>query len=425
MTEADQDSEVAEFLGSGAPSDGHWRKRFYRWGALAVLVVAGGGVWLLARRSDGHEIGTQDVGRGNLIVSVTATGNLEPTNQVEVGVEVSGTVTTVEVDYNDRVERNQVLARLDPTKFKAQVLRSRAALEAARARILQAHATVEESRAQLGRLKHLREVTKGTDPSQLEIDAADAALKRALADRASAKAEVAVANANLEVSEIDLAKTVIHSPVDGVVLMRTVEPGQTVAASLQTPVLFVLAEDLTKMELHVSVDEADVGRVRPGQEATFAVDAYPDRTFSAEITDVHFGAQELEGVITYEAVLNVDNEDLSLRPGMTATANIIVERVQDAILIPNAALRFSPPIREEARPSGGLLGRLLPRPPRSAPRNRQPPDGEKKQQSVWILRDGGPVSVPVTTGATDGIMSQLVQGDLKPGTPLIVEMTLE
>ena len=425
MTEADQDSEVAEFLGSSAPSDGRWRKRFYLWGALAVLVVAGVGVWVIARRSDGHQIETQDVGRGNLIVSVTATGNLEPTNQVEVGVEVSGTVTTVEVDYNDRVERDQVLARLDPTKFKAQVVKSRAALEAARARILQAQATVDESRAQLARLKHLREVSKGTDPSQLEIDAADAALKRALADRASAKAEVAEANANLEGSEIDLAKTVIHSPVDGVVLVRNVEPGQTVAASLQTPVLFVLAEDLTKMELHVSVDEADVGRVRPGQDATFAVDAYADRTFSAEITDVHFGAQEVEGVITYEAVLNVDNEDLSLRPGMTATANIIVEQVQDAILIPNAALRFSPPIREKAGRSGGLLGRLLPRPPRSAPRNRQSPDGEKKQQNVWILRDGGPVSVPVTTGATDGITSQLVQGDLKPGTPLIVEMTLD
>jgi HlyD family secretion protein len=425
VTEADQDSEVAGFLSSSGPSDGNRRKRFYLWGALAVLVVSGVGVWVIARRSDGHQIRTQDVGRGNLIVSVTATGNLEPTNQVEVGVEVSGTVTTVEVDYNNRVERNQVLAKLDPTKFKAQVVRSRAALASARARILQAQATVDENRAQLGRLKHLREVSKGTDPSQLEIDAADAALKRALADRASAKAEVAEANANLESSEIDLAKTVIHSPVDGVVLVRTVEPGQTVAASLQTPVLFVLAEDLTKMELHVSVDEADVGRVRPGQRAIFAVDAYPDRTFSAEIADVHFGAQEVEGVITYEAVLNVDNEDLSLRPGMTATANIVVEQVQDAILIPNAALRFRPPIREEAEPSGGLLGRLLPRPPRSPPRNRQPPDGEKQQQSVWLLRDGGPVSVPVTTGATDGITSQLVQGDLKPGTPLIVEMTLE
>ncbi len=425
MTKADRDSEVAGFLGASAPSDGHRRKRSYLWGALAVLLIAGVGVWVMARRSDGHQITTQDVRRGNLIVTVTATGNLEPTNQVEVGVEVSGTVTTVEVDYNNRVERNQVLARLDPTKFKAQVVKSRAALEAARARILQSQATVDESRAQLGRLKRLREVSKGTDPSQLEIDAADAALKRALADRASAKAEVAEANANLEASEIDLAKTVIHSPVDGVVLVRTVEPGQTVAASLQTPVLFVLAEDLTKMELHVSVDEADVGRVRPGQKATFAVDAYPDRTFSAEITDVHFGAQEVEGVITYEAVLNVDNEDLSLRPGMTATANIIVEQVQDAILIPNAALRFSPPIREEAGPSGGLLGRLLPRPPRSAPRNRQPPSGAKKQQRVWIVRDGGPVSVPVTTGATDGITSQSVQGDLKPGTPLIVEMTLE
>ncbi len=256
-------------------ADGRRRRRRYLWGALAVIVVAGLGTWAAPVRPDRKQVTTEEARRGNLVVTVTATGNLEPTNQVEVGVEVSGTIASVEVDYNDRVKRDQVLARLDPTKFKTQVLRSRAARQSAKARILQAQATVDERRAQLGRLTRLREVSKGTDPSQLDIDAADAALKRALADRASAKADVAEANANLESSEIDLAKTVIHSPVDGIVLVRAVEPGQTVAASLQTPVLFVLAEDLTKMELHVSVDEADVGRVRPGQKATFMVDAYP------------------------------------------------------------------------------------------------------------------------------------------------------
>lgn len=425
VSDTDRDTDVAAFLASSPSADGRRRRRRYLWGALAVIVVAGLGIWAAPVRPDRKQVTTEEARRGNLVVTVTATGNLEPTNQVEVGVEVSGTIASVEVDYNDCVKRDQVLARLDPTKFKTQVLRSRAARQSAKARILQAQATVDERRAQLGRLTRLREVSKGTDPSQLDIDAADAALKRALADRASAKADVAEANANLESSEIDLAKTVIHSPVDGIVLVRAVEPGQTVAASLQTPVLFVLAEDLTKMELHVSVDEADVGRVRPGQKATFMVDAYPDRTFSAEITDVHFGAQEVEGVITYEAVLNVDNEDLSLRPGMTATATIVVEEVKDALLIPNAALRFSPPLRDEAGPSGSLLGRLFPRPSRSTPKNRREPGSMKKQQQVWIVSDGEPVAVPITTGATDGIMTELVQGNLEPGTPLIVEMTAE
>jgi HlyD family secretion protein len=267
-------------------------------------------------------------------------------------------------------------------------------------------------------------VSKGTDPSQVDIDAADAALKRALAERASAKADMAEARATLESNEIDLDKTVIHSPVDGIVLVRAVEPGQTVAASLQTPVLFVLAEDLAKMELHVSVDEADVGRVRPGQKATFTVDAYPDRTFSADIVDVHYGAQEVEGVITYEAVLNVDNQDLSLRPGMTATASIVVQKVDNALLIPNAALRFSPSIRSESEPNRGLLARLLPRPP-AAVRDREHRSADNKHQQVWVLREGKPVAVPIATGATDGVMTDVVQGEVEPGTQLIVEMTPE
>ncbi len=425
MPAAGPDLEVDSILHGDASAQKRKNRRRYVWGALTLTFIVGIGILATVLRSERNQYKTEEVHRGNLVVTVTATGNLEPTNQVEVGVEVSGTIATVEVDYNDRVKRGQVLAKLDPTKFKAQVVRSRAALQSAKARILQAQATVDESRAQLARLTRLREVSKGTDPSQVDIDAADAAVKRALAGRASAKADVAEANATLESNEIDLAKTVIHSPVDGVVLVRAVEPGQTVAASLQTPVLFVLAEDLTKMELHVSVDEADVGRVRAGQKATFTVDAYPDRTFSAEITDIHYGAQEIEGVITYEAVLEVDNEDLSLRPGMTATANIVVERVEDALLIPNAALRFSPPIRENTERGRGLLARLLPHPPRTSSSNRENRGTTNRQQRVWTLRDDEPVAVEVSTGATDGVVTEVVQGDVEPGTPLIVQMTSE
>jgi len=426
MTDTDQASEVARILSADTSVSGRMKPRGLLWAALALLIVAALGIWTMrARRPDAAQFTTQEARRGTLIVTVTATGNLQPTNQVEVGVEVSGTVASVEVNYNDHIERGQVLARLDPTKFKVQVLRSRAALQSARSRILQAQATVEESRAQVGRLARLSELSRGTDPSQFDIDAAAAALKRAEADRASAKADVAEATAALEASEIDLAKSVIRSPVDGVVLVRSVEPGQTVAASLQTPVLFVLAEDLTKMELHVSVDEADVGRVRAGQQATFAVDAYPDRTFSAEIVDVHYGAQEVDGVVTYQTVLNVDNADSSLRPGMTATANIVVEQVENAILVPNAALRFAPRTRGEAAPTGSLVGRLFPRPAPSESKNRRARGAEKNQQSVWTLEKGQPVAVSVTIGATDGMMTELVHGDVTPGMPLIVDVVAE
>lgn len=418
-------SDVASVLEAESAAQARRKRRRYIFGALAVVVAGAVITWTVIAGQDQADFRTQEARRGDLIVTISATGNLEPTNQVEVGVEVSGTVETVEVDYNDEVERGQILARLDPTKFKAQVVRSRAALQSARARVLQAQATVEESRAQLGRLTRLREVSKGTDPSQHDIDAARAALKRALADRASAKADVAQAEAALESAEIDLAKSVIRSPVDGVVLERSVEPGQTVAASLQTPVLLVLAEDLTSMELHVSVDEADVGRVRTGQKAAFNVDAYPDRTFSAKIAKVHYGAREVDGVITYEAVLNVDNTDLSLRPGMTATATIVVEEVEDALLVPNAALRFSPPVQAEAKPPTSLVGRLVPRRPRPDSKNRQARGGERKDQRVWILRDGQPVAVQVTVGATDGFMTEMLQGDVETGTPLIVEVIPE
>ncbi|MGA1790813.1 MAG: efflux RND transporter periplasmic adaptor subunit, partial [bacterium] len=226
--------------------------------------------------------------------------------------------------------------------------------------------------------------------------------------------------------QADLSKTVIRSPINGIVLTRNVEPGQTVAASLQAPVLFVLAEDLTKMELHVAVDEADVGQVIKGQDATFTVDAYPDKNFPARVTQVRYASQTVEGVVTYETVLNVDNSDLLLRPGMTATADIIVKKVKDGILIPNAALRFTPPVQQNntSKESRGLVGALLPRPPR---RNHQATQRQDKtanshQKRIWHLKEGIPVPRTVTTGASDGQMTEVVAGEVKPGLPLIVDV---
>jgi HlyD family secretion protein len=320
------------------------------------------------------------------------------------------------------VKVDQVLARLDTSKLEAQVTQSRAALESAKAKVLQAQATVSETRNKLAQLQRVRELSNHKVPSQIEFDAAEAASERAKADEASARAAVSQARAALEVYETDLSKAVIRSPIDGIVLTRSAEPGQTVAASFQAPVLFTLAEDLTKMELHVDVDEADVGQIQEGQKATFTVDAYPNRTFEAQITQARFASKTVEGVVTYETVLKVDNSDLSLRPGMTATADITVKKVENVILIPSTALRFAPPVPDEKKPSGSLVGSLLPRPPRAASKQREDLTSNKKQQRVWILKEGQPTAIPVTIGATDGILTEVVAGDIEPGTALLIDL---
>jgi HlyD family secretion protein len=286
--------------------------------------------------------------------------------------------------------------------------------------VLQAQATVKETRSQLARLRHARVLSGNRVPSQQDLDAAQAALDRAVADEAASRASVKQAEATLELNQTDLAKADIRSPIDGVVLTRSVEPGQTVAASLQAPVLFTLAEDLSKMELHVDVDEADVGKVHEGQRATFTVDAYPERSFPARISQVRYGSQTVDGVVTYETVLSVDNSDLSLRPGMTATAEITVQTVKDALLVPDAALRWVPP-RRETRSSGGagLLGALLPR-----LRHHQAPSedsADSKRKHVWVLRGGTPERVAITVGASDGTRTVVTGGKLAAGDSLVVD----
>jgi HlyD family secretion protein len=406
---------------------GH-RKHLKRWLLLALLAIAGltmAVAWKRLEKSNSIHYQTQKVQRGNLTVTVTATGTLEPTNQVDVGSEVSGTIETVEVDYNDRVKVGQVLARLDTSKLEAQVLKSKAALEAARAKVLETQATVNEMRDELARLRQVWELSNNKVPSQHDLDAAQAALHRAQAGEASAEAQVSEAQATLESNQTDLEKAVIRSPINGIVLKRNVEPGQTVAASLQAPVLFTLAEDLTQMRLHVAVDEADVGQVQAGQEAAFTVDAYPHRDFPARVIQVRYGSQTVGGVVTYETLLNVDNTDLSLRPGMTATAEITVEKVENAILVPNGAIRFSPPMNQKEAPAddGGILSKLLPRRPHRAP-TRQSKDtpSDKRQQRVYRVQNGQLVPISIRAGATDGNMTEVTGGDVAPGMELVVDM---
>jgi HlyD family secretion protein len=329
----------------------------------------------------------------------------------------------VEADYNDQVKVGQVLARLDTSRLDAQAQQNEAALQAAQAKVVQAQASVEEARAQLARLNRVKELSGGKMPSQTDLDTAKANLARYTADEASAKASVAQAHAALNVNRTDLTKAVITSPINGVVLKRSVEPGQTVAASFQSPTLFTLAEDLTQMELQVDVDEADVGQVREGQEATFTVDAYPDRTFPARITQVRYGSQTVEGVVTYKTVLKVDNSSLALRPGMTATAVITVNRRNNVVLVPNVAMRFVPAAKGAAGSSrgGGLVGMLLPRPPGMNDNKTEEPDTRKKEQQVWTVRAGQLASLSFTKGLSDGQQTEVVSGQVEPGMELVTE----
>ncbi|MFH1984465.1 MAG: efflux RND transporter periplasmic adaptor subunit [Pseudomonadota bacterium] len=406
------------------------RRRRWRWFfAVLLVLIAGAGIlkWEDRRQTPATQFVTLPATTGSLTVTVTATGNLQPINEVDVGSELSGIVRSVEVDYNDAVKQGQVLARLDTTKLQAQVLQSTAALAAAKAKVLQVQATIAETRAKRDRLKNLSVLSEQRAVSQLDIDVADAALARAEADKAAAIAEADRAKAILEANETDLGKAVIRSPINGVVLVRAVEPGQTVAASLQAPVLFTLAEDLSQMALHVDVDEADVGQVKAGQEATFTVDAFADRVFPAQITQVRFGSKTTGGVVTYETLLKVDNGDLLLRPGMTATAEIVVRKIENALLVPNAALRFTPPatVQGGQRRSGGILTRLFPRPQRNTEKKPATAGNGKTQLRVWTLRDGRSVPVAIFTGMTDGASTQVTGGDLQPGMPLIVDVVTQ
>ena len=420
-----QNNDLGQMLGIGQSSSVPSRlKRWAPWILAALIVAAVALLWGRNDQSAAVSYRTQPATKGDLIVTVTATGDLQPTNQVEVGSEFSGIVRSVEADYNDRVKVGQVLARLDTAKLDAQVVQARAALDSAKARVAQAQASATETSKAYHRLLKARKLSNGKLSSMQELEAVDAAQQRAAADLTAAQASVAENRASLEVKETDLAKTVIYSPIDGIVLARSVEVGQTVAASLQAPVLFTLAEDLGKMELHVNVDEADVGKVLKGQTATFTVDAYPDRTFPARITQVRYGAQVVAGVVTYQTVLEVKNDDLTLRPGMTATADITVERLENVLLVPNAALRFTPPQTTEAKPGrqgGSLLSKLLPR--RSHRSGKRPETKSRKgrQQKVWILRDGKPTAMDVTTGSTNELMTQLTGGEVTEELELIVD----
>ena len=314
------------------------------------------------------------VERGDLSLTVTATGNLEPTNKVTVGSELSGTALEVLVDTNDRVTKGQPLAKLDTRKLSQQIAGSRAALASAKAKVSEAQATEVEKASALSRAEELKKLSDGKAPSKADMDTAIAAADRARADLLSAEATVDEAKAQLETFETDLGKATIAAPIDGIVLTRRLEPGQTVAASFTAPELFVIAENLERMKLQVAVAEADIGGVKEGQIATFTVDAWPDRSYSAKVIKAAYGSTVTDNVVTYETELEVANEDLSLRPGMTATVDISTAKAKGVLLVPSAALQFDLEATAKAKsatPKKSFLQSIVPSPPSDCEENRR------------------------------------------------------
>jgi len=397
-----------------------WRRRTL-WAALAGLLVLGAGYayWQQNKQKNAAPVYvTEPAAKGNLTLTVTANGTLQPTRSINIGSELSGTVLRVLVDVNDRVKKGQVLVELDTAKLNDQVTRSRAALASAQAQLAQATATVKESRANLSRLEEVAQLSGGKVPSKTELDSARATHDRALAGELSARANVDSARASLATDQTNRSKASIRAPSDGVVLTRSVDPGNAVAASLQAVTLFTLAEDLRQMRLQVNVDEADVGRIQVGQKASFTVSAFPNRRFPAAITRVAFGSTITDNVVTYQTLLDVKNEDLSLRPGMTATSTIVAVERKDVLMVPNTALRFSPQTGAPAAAKSGsdIMSGMMPRMPRA---NKKASGGSAKQ--VWVLREGVPVAVKVSPGISDGRMTEITGGELTEGMAVITD----
>jgi HlyD family secretion protein len=392
---------------------------------VLVLLIAGGIWWWLAHQAANAapSYNTVPAARGNLTLTVTANGTIQPTRSINIGSELSGTVLKVNVDVNDKIKKGDVLVELDTAKLHDQILRSGAALTAAHAKVTQTAATIKEATATMSRLDEVATLSGGKVPSKTELDTARAILARAEADDASAHAGVKDAQAALSTDQINLSKASIRAPADGVVLTRNVDPGNAVAASFQAVTLFSVAEDLAKLRLWVYVDEADVSAVKVGQDATFTVSAYLSRNFPARITRVGFGSTITDLVVTYLTYLDVDNTDLSLRPGMTATASIIAAERKDVLVVPNTALRFTPTAAgADTAADKSIAASLIPRMPSNRTRKSAAAGASTASaKQVWVLRDGAAVAVAVTPGISDGKMTEITAGDLQVGMLVITD----
>lgn len=392
-------------------------KRIVVWTLLAAA-AAGAGVWSLWPSQERVQYRTAKVDRGDIWVTVTASGNVQPVTQVQVGTQVSGSIQSLGADFNSRVTAGQVIAQIDPASFHARVEQDKANLARAQAEVERVKASFAQADKELARA---RELARRSLISPSELDAAEAAHLSLQAQIRVAEATVAQSRAALENSQVNLRYTTIVSPVDGIVISRNVDVGQTVAASLQAPTLFLIAANLKKIRILASVSEADIGRIFEGQNVSFTVDAYRDRRFPGTVEQVRLAPTTVQNVVTYTAVVGADNPDERLLPGMTASVSFEIERREDVLRVPNASLRFTPP--------GALPLEPPPKPPiqtnghgRGEDRRRwrgimNPPSDRGR---VWVLTHAGPKAVSVRTGITDGSYTQIVEGDLLEGQEVIV-----
>lgn len=377
---------------------GRGTRRWLVIGLAAAVIGLGAVWWSVSSRSGGVHYRTETASVGDIVISVTATGNVEPTRVVEVSSELSGIIEDVFADFNDIVRSGDLLASLNTDELEAGLALARANLSARESDAALAQVNLDEARVVHERTVQL---SQRNIVSSRELDSAAAGLHRAEAALASAQAGVDVALAELDRAQTLFDKSCICAPIDGMVLERNVAAGQIVAASLQAPVLFRIAQDLSQMELHVDIDEADVGLVQEGDTATFTVEAFRDLSFPATITQLRFAPRIASGVVSYQAVLSISNDELLLRPGMTATADIIVDRLDNTLRVPNAALRYSPERESIFAPA--------------------PVSGvEQTSRTVWVLRDGQATPIDIVAGPTDGTFTAVQSGSIAEGEAVIV-----
>jgi HlyD family secretion protein len=383
-------------------------------GIISISLLGLLGLLSAACKSARPQYLTEPVTRGDIITTVTATGTVNPVTTVNVGTQVSGRIIKLSADFNSPVRKGEVIALIDPALFQAQVEQARANLSNAKANLDKAAATEVDAKRTWDRYKNLFERNL---VAKSQMDTAETAYLTSHASTVAAKTQVDQTTASLSLAETNLVYTHIVSPVDGIVISRNVDIGQTVAASFQTPTLFVIAADLTKMQIDTTVDEADISPVKTGQEVEFTIDAYPEETFRGSVSQVRNAAVTVQNVVTYDVVVTVANPDLKLKPGMTADVSIITSVVRNVLRIPDAALRFKP--LERARPAGKPRTGAEPAAPGGAPGTGPGPGA--RGPSVWILENGQPKRIPVKIGFSDGTYTELVSGDLKEGEPLITE----
>jgi HlyD family secretion protein len=399
--------------------------------AAVVVLALAAGYWVYARsqRPTGPKFETVKVTRGNITAKVTATGTLSALVTVQVGSQVSGRIAQLFADYNSPVKKGQVIAKIDPALFSAAVENAKANVAAAVGQLAQAKANAKNAGLQRGRSKKLRDQNL---IAQADFDTADATADATAANVAVQEGQLQQARAQLHQAEVNLAYTTIISPTDGTVISRAVDVGQTVAASFSAPVLFTIAQDLTKMQVDTSVAEADVGKLSPQMAAVFTVDAYPNEKFKGTVRQIRNAPQTVQNVVTYDAVIDVDNRELKLKPGMTANVTFVYAEKDDVLRVANAALRFRPPPEmlggeksggHGGRSGGGAAAAEMPggRGGHARANGGGPPQTEHR--NIWVLRGTTPAPVSIRVGVSDGTLSEIAEGDVHEGDAVITEMT--